>query len=107
MTRTILCAVFFCIVFAGIESAADAAALDRTVDQHSSHELHSTAHDEHIDSGDDSQHDDHYCHCNAHGAALVAIDIAAPDDESTFSHRRYDVYFTSLLAPPPLRPPNA
>ena len=107
-----MCAAFFCIVFAGIESTADAAGPDLIVDHGGSHELHGTAHDHEPhstahDDDDDGHHDDHFCHCNAHAAALPAIDIVGMGEEPSLSHRRYSVYFTSLVAPPLLRPPNA
>lgn len=106
MTRAVLFTVFACIVFAGIESAADAAGPDWEVDSGGSHELHGTTHDEHHESDDDSHHDDHFCHCNAHGVALAPVDMVPATHALHVSHLRYDDHFTSLVAPPLLRPPN-
>jgi hypothetical protein len=107
MSRSILISVFVSIVFAGFESAADAAGPIIDSGHESSHEVHGSIHsDSHEHDGDDHD-EDHYCHCSAHAAALLSFAIACTPENRSVSSCRYEDRFSSLVDPPLLRPPNS
>ena len=111
MRRSILFSVFVSVVFAGIESATDAAAAVVDADQYNVHEIHGSAHSEsHEHDGadhDDADHDeDHFCHCSVHTAALLSCGIAFTAENRSVSSSYYETRFSSLADPPLLRPPS-
>lgn len=106
MTKSVLFFVFVSIIFAGIESAADAASIVIDVDHNNGHEIHGSTHAEsHEHNGADHDEDD-FCHCNAHTAAILSCDVASPAKNQFVSVSRYQHGFSSLVDPPLLRPPN-
>ena len=107
MARVILFSVLVSILFSGFESAAEAVGPAWDNDQDVSHEAHGKLHTDYHEQDGDSQHDDHYCHCNVHAAALLAVEIDTSVNEPYASRGSYDHRFTSLVAPPLLRPPNS
>ncbi len=111
MTKSILFSVFVSIVFAGIESAANAAGAVPDADHDNGHEVHGSVHSEsHEHDGtdhDDADHDeDHFCHCSVHSVALLSCVVAGTAKNQFVSSSRYVYHFSSLTDPPLLRPPN-
>ena len=103
MTRAILISVLVSMLFAGLEGATDAAGPGIDTSQENGHEMHGPPHVE----SHEHEGDDHFCHCGVHAVALLtSIDISVSENQSV-SHSRYDDRFSSLLAPPLLRPPNS
>ena len=112
VTKSIVFSVFVSIIFAGIESAADAAGAVPDTDHDNGHEIHGSVHSESHDH-DDADHDDadheedHFCHCSVHSVALLSCAVAGTAETRFVSSSRYDYHFSSLADPPLLRPPNS
>ena len=107
MTRPILILVSLGIIFAGFEGAADAAGLDFEASRDNGHEVHGTIHVDSHEHDGDSHHDDHFCHCSVHAAAILCTVFVSAPEERFVSTNRYDGRFSTLVAPPLLRPPNS
>ena len=107
MTRTILITVFVSILFAGFESAADAAGFVVNSGHESSHEAHGLAHSDSHEHDGENNDDEHFCHCSVHAAALIPFIVACTADDKFVSSNHYDDRFSSLEDPPLLRPPNS
>lgn len=107
MTRTVIIAVITGLVFSGFEAVAETGDVE-AIDAHGhSHEIHSSAHTSGHDHDDSTDHDDHFCHCGVHAPALPASDVIAAAPEPSVATTRHDGRFSSLHAPPLLRPPNS
>jgi hypothetical protein len=106
MKKSILFSVFVSLIFAGFESAADAAGAVVTTDRDSGHEVHGSAHSESHEHDGADHDEDHFCHCSVHAAAIVSCAVAGLADNRSVSLIRYAVRFSSLVDPPLLRPPN-
>ena len=107
MTRTILIAVFVSIVFAGFESAADAAGFVVDSGHESGHEVHGSAHSDSHEHDGENHDGEHFCHCTVHAAAIIPSIVVCTAEEIFVSSSRYDDRFSSLVDPPLLRPPNS
>lgn len=107
MTRIILNFVFTGMILAGFEGAADAAGSALADSQDHGHEIHGSIHADSHEHNGESDHDDHFCHCGVHAAALLCVAVTSGCNERYVSSDRYDSRFSSLIAPPLLRPPNS
>ena len=106
MTKSILFSVFVSIIFAGIESAADAAVTVLDADHDNGHEIHGSAHSESHEHDGADHDEDHFCHCSVHTVALLSCAVAYTAENRSVSSSRYENHFSSLVDPPLLRPPN-
>ena len=106
MKRSILFSVFVSIIFAGFESAADAAGAVANTDRDSGHEVHGSAHSESHEHDGADHDEEHFCHCSVHAAAIASCEVAGSADNRSVSLSHYAVRFSSLVDPPLLRPPN-
>ena len=107
MVRSILITVFVSMIFAGFESAADAAGPMVDSGHESTHEVHTSPHMLGHEHDGDEHDDEHFCHCSAHTAAIFSINAICALEERSVSPTSCDNRFSSLADPPLLRPPNS